>query len=441
MSNSARETAIKSFEDFRLTRHVGRPTRAKVNASRAELAGKYAKHKTTYDAFPMGPWFGFSAAIIKSQPFVRIHNEACEDIDGVEPLDAVWEFAHPDRPEIYDTGITAAMSDATRRKREARRTEWLAEHDIFGGFEDASKDKLIEAYDEAYFSAIKHPIFGLSNVTVNEMLNHLESQCLALTSRDKEDKLSEMKQKWNQDDDITIFFNNLEQSEEELNDDYEIEYPIHLKILHAIKEMKDSNVFTEEQIMDWEDKEEEDKTWVHLQNYFGKLWKRRQRYAGSNARKHGYESAAAATEAAAASASEAASEAQDRLATNLREMAVAATADKEHIQQMSDHHNDMLKLVQQQQATIEKQASSIEKLTAQNSDLIKIVGKHRAKPPAANAAATGAGAAAAAKAANDGERRVPPKCGVCGARHPTKSCWELEANADKRPPNWKSRFA
>ena len=33
-----------------------------------------------------------------------------------------------------------------------------------------------------------------------------------------------------------------------------------------------------------------------------------------------------------------------------------------------------------------------------------------------------------------------PKCAICGSRHNTKDCWELEVNADKRPDGWKSRL-
>ena len=43
------------------------------------------------------------------------------------------------------------------------------------------------------------------------------------------------------------------------------------------------------------------------------------------------------------------------LANNLREVEVAATADKEHIQKMTSHNDDLLKVVIKQKAHIDKQ--------------------------------------------------------------------------------------
>ena len=41
-------------------------------------------------------------------------------------------------------------------------------------------------------------------------------------------------------------------------------------------------------------------------------------------------------------------------------------------------------------------------------------------------------------ATQDGKRGGNDRrCKIYGAFHPTKYCWELEANKDKRPANWK----
>ena len=61
------------------------------------------------------------------------------------------------------------------------------------------------------------------------------------------------------------------------------------------------------------------------------------RYLGNTPQKHGFESVAIAEENRCEQAG--------RLATNLREVAVAATADKEHIQQMKTQNDDLLKVV------------------------------------------------------------------------------------------------
>ena len=77
--------------------------------------------------------------------------------------------------------------------------------------------------------------------------------------------------------------------------------------------------------MAWEEKPRADKTWVHLQTYFKDRWTATIQYQVKTPHKHGLESAASAEEDIG----------EQRLANNLREVAAAATADKEHIQQLT----------------------------------------------------------------------------------------------------------
>ena len=74
--------------------------------------------------------------------------------------------------------------------------------------------------------------------------------------------------------------------------------------------------------MTWEEKPMADKTWVHLRTYFKDRWTATMRYQGDTPNTHGFDSATSAEE----------DRVKQRLADNLREVAVAATADKEHIQ-------------------------------------------------------------------------------------------------------------
>ena len=75
----------------------------------------------------------------------------------------------------------------------------------------------------------------------------------------------------------------------------------------------------------------------------------------------------------AASAEEDRGDHTGRLANNLCEVAVAvaATANKEHIQKITTQNNDLLKVVRKQQAQIEKHQTHIDELLNQNGQLIK----------------------------------------------------------------------
>ena len=113
-----------------------------------------------------------------------------------------------------------------------------------------------------------------------------------------------------------------------------------MKITQAEDEMYRSNMFSKEELMAWDEKPRADKTWVHLQTYFKNRWTAKICYQGDNPHNHGFESAA--------SAEKDRGEQAGRLATNLREVAVAATADKDHIQQMTTQNDDLLKVVRKQ---------------------------------------------------------------------------------------------
>ena len=172
------------------------------------------------------------------------------------------------------------------------------------------------------------------------MLEHLEQQCLALTARDKKTNMKDVNIPCNRDDNIETYFFKADKLEEYLQENYGIEWPTSMNITQAEDEMYRSNMFTKEELMTWEEKPMADKTWVHLRKYFKDSWTKTMQYQGYTTHKHGFESAASAEDDSG----------EHRLASNLREVAVAATADKEHIQQMTTQNNVLLKVVRKQQA-------------------------------------------------------------------------------------------
>ena len=139
-----------------------------------------------------------------------------------------------------------------------------------------------------------------------------------------------------------------------------------MKITQAEDEMYRSNIFTKEELMTWEEKPMANKTRVHLRTYFKDRWNATMQYQGNTSHKHGFESASSAEE----------DRGEHRLEDNLREVAVAATADQEHIQQMTTQNNDLLKVVRKQQAHIDKHQTQIDELLKQNGQLINNIGNN-----------------------------------------------------------------
>ena len=137
-----------------------------------------------------------------------------------------------------------------------------------------------------------------------------------------------------------------------------------MKITQAKDKMYQSNMFSKEELMAWEEKPRVNKTWVHLRTYFKDRWTATMRYQFDTRHKHGFESATSAEE----------DRGEQRLANNLREVAVAATANKEHIQQMTTQNDDLLNVVRKQRAQTDKQQTHIYELLKQNGQLLNKLG-------------------------------------------------------------------
>ena len=453
----AKDAIASKLESKRLARVMGRPTRKAVNKTRGAIAAAYAEAKTSHPSFPLGSKFGFAAAVMLPDKYRARHNTIAAAA-GSDALPDDWEFVHPIRPSTYDAGILATHNDNTRRRKESIHTDLINQYEAFTLYEDLYKYKLEEAFDEAYFSTLKDELFGFAGQTVAAMLHHLDKQCLALTGREKKEKMDSINLEWNQDDDIETYFVKADKLEEELLLDYGITWPTSMKITQVIDQMYASNVFSEDDMMDWEDKDDDEKTWIHLQSYFKRKWTKKRRYRGDTPKDHGF----------AANVEERETDAMDRLGTNLREVATAATADKEHIQQMSTQNDDLLNIVKKQQLQIDKLINQVTELTSQNTKLIQILGTAppntnnnnnannniNNNPPNYNRnnnnnnnnrnyrrsrTYRGGQSNQTNTNQNDSNTNVHPKCAVCGRRsHLVENCWELAANKDKRPDTWVS---
>ena len=81
----------------------------------------------------------------------------------------------------------------------------------------------------------------------------------------KEDEIKDVNIPWDRDDNIETYFVKADKLEEDLQENYGIKWPTSMKITQAKDEMYQSNMFSKEKLMAWEEKSRADKTWVHLQ--------------------------------------------------------------------------------------------------------------------------------------------------------------------------------
>ena len=270
---------------------------------------------------------------------------------------------------------------------------------------------------------------------VSDILDHLKSQCLARTNEDQDAKLAETRKPWDQTDSIGQYFLKLDKLEEEL-DDIGIPWTVEIKIIAAVKQMYASGIFDPRNLRTWEKKPTADKTWVYLQAYFTELYEDERRFPGG-ARRRGFESAANIKEKPS-SPSKSDTKRDKELMEQLSNLAMAAIYDKEHIQQMSNSNEDLLKVVhrisEQNTELIKQNSALIAKLGIGSEPTVppKPTPKPAPKPPGA--------ATAAAPACNPATKKKNFGCGICGRHKHTHECLELERNAEKHKPGWNSIF-
>ena len=171
---------------------LGITTREHVNKIHGAIAAVYAKGKTSHESSPLGSKFGLSAAILKKDKYIDLHHTVATGIAATANLVTTWSLVHPSRPDTYDDTILAVYPEVSRRKKEAQRAELITQYKTFDGYEEAFKEKIVLACDEAYLVTIKNELLGFDDKSVAQMFDHLEQQCLALTARDKKMKTKDV---------------------------------------------------------------------------------------------------------------------------------------------------------------------------------------------------------------------------------------------------------
>ena len=110
------------------------------------------------------------------------------------------------------------MGDNARRRREAAHNNLITQWGRYNAHETTYKDAIEAAYDACYLAGKKDEVLGLGHLTVQDVLDHLEAQCLALTTLEKNKKLAEISIQWDKNDDIDTFFEKVEKLKENLSD-------------------------------------------------------------------------------------------------------------------------------------------------------------------------------------------------------------------------------
>ena len=92
--------------------------------------------------------------------------------------------------------------------------------------------------------------------------------------REKKQKLKEINIKWEHGVDIRVFLSNVQKLKDQLEDEYGIDWADEMRMTHVVSELCESKIFTEEEMMEWEDKPDDEQTYAamvaHFKSAYGK---------------------------------------------------------------------------------------------------------------------------------------------------------------------------
>jgi hypothetical protein len=203
---------------------------------------------------------------------------------------ATWNHTVPTDPGAYSTDALAAGNAA------AMQEQFVAQHKI----EQKSYRDYLSVEE-----ACKKQYIGFGDTTVLQMIDHLRLKtAIRMTTTQKfEYKTNGYNTPWDPMTSITAYFTQLDCFQVSLGD-RGIATSDQEKTMAAGAQMWQSEMFTEDQMVAWEDRTSAMQTWAELQTYFTEKWLERKQYSATTAKQSRLKEAAPQAQEAAAAEEE-----------------------------------------------------------------------------------------------------------------------------------------
>ncbi len=269
---------------------------------------------------------------------------------------------------------------------------------------------------------LKKQYIGFGDSTILTMLDHLRQKtAIKMTTAQKyEYKTNGYNTPWDPTSIITAYFTTLDRFQISLVD-RGIATSDAEKTMAAGAQMWHSEMFTEVQMLLWENKTPAAQTWAALQAYFTEKWLKRKQYSATTAKQLRFKEAALRAQETAAAEEE--GETQALLFTMLQEQ----------------HNKQMATMAASNTANMEAMMEKMNALVAAGGGRRTTEQDKENTPPAGPPTTAGGGGGGGDVKKPRRKKALCPNCKSFIYHAPDK-CFELEANKDSRYPGWKSIF-
>jgi hypothetical protein len=306
-------------------------------------------------------------------------------------------FIFPANPGVYPQGVIPA---AQRPQREAEHKALIAQFQTCVGASKGLKDLVLKAVEEDYLLELRAVGIAYLNVTPLQMLTHLRNRWGTMDYVDITALLTECDAPWNAAEVPEKYFNRMDESRRQLARS-NVQVDERAMVAKALKSFKDAGDY-DAAIREWEARPAAAQTYANLRTLMNTEFTKLNRQDATTARATGHSSV-----------------------NNVVEEMAKAT--EELVAELTERQG------KQVETLMKSTSEALEKLTA----------AILANKPSATATATGnSSGKLLAKAAIWAEKKKnATTCPHCTRIHPNRThdqCWELPANAAKRPANWKS---
>jgi hypothetical protein len=181
-----------------------------------------------------------------------------------------------------NAGISAAYQDqlvTNHKEEQVSYTKYL-------GAQEAGKELILYGVGDNALAPLKKQYINFGDATVHLMIKYLRDKtAIKMTTSQKYDYKAEGYRKaWDPTMCTTAYFTGLDRFQISL-DDRGISTSIKEKMMTAGARMWESEMFTEDQMVAWENKPTAGQTWYNLQTYFTEKWLKRRQYLAAMAKR------------------------------------------------------------------------------------------------------------------------------------------------------------
>ena len=195
----------------------------------------------------------------------------------VDPDDVQYElrtgittYVEPEEPPHYHEDIDVNTPTFQRKQLEEENEQ--KKHDFFTmkGALRGMAENLRDAMGEQYYSQLEHSIVGYKNVTVLQIMKHLDTEWVPMNTKERRAIKKEYFKPWDVAGGVALskFTKALDERRSELHihnitiEDEDVKE-------HYIVQMYESNAFSETDMKQWEDKTEAEKDdWAIMKRFF-----------------------------------------------------------------------------------------------------------------------------------------------------------------------------